>query len=170
MRFIAALVLALLAVAALLSPSATASPQPLGAKPNANGMVDVIVSYYKPGAGIESATGPKAGARTLTADELTRALTAGGSPAAIQESASGSGAYVQGADLVKALTAAGAKVKYEYSIIDAVAVSVPADVAQRLGALQNAKLGVMAVENDAEVHTMEKSGAAAVGINAIDEF
>ncbi|KAI9223103.1 hypothetical protein BC828DRAFT_403419 [Blastocladiella britannica] len=169
-NFTAAL-LAFLSAIALMSPLAMATSS---AGSSSDDLVSVIISYYRPGSAIGSTTsGTAAAARTLSAADLTRALTAPSDTdvvaAAMGTSESGSvgvtavGAYTSGTALADAVRSAGGDVKYTYTIIDAVAASVTQEVADRLRKLQAANAGIKDVEVDGIVHTMKGDAAKKKG-------
>ncbi|ORZ36608.1 hypothetical protein BCR44DRAFT_1498761 [Catenaria anguillulae PL171] len=143
--FLVALLLAIAALASLFAtPTLADSP-----------MVDLIVSYYKPGSSSShGSAAPASTANTLTAADLASMLTSE-SGVGLQSRA---GAFLDASTLSDAIKQAGGKVKYEYSIIDAVALSVPANVADRLKTLQRTKTGIMAVEEDSTVSAFAKVG------------
>ena len=106
------------------------------------GRVSVIIGYNKPQVQAQGTT-PQL---TLSADDLTTALTADVLPA----SASGPGATTS-QSLTEAVKRSGGSLKYDYDIIDAVAMFVKPDSVKRLQDMAKAKYGVTSVELDQEI-------------------
>ncbi|KAJ3369491.1 hypothetical protein GGF31_005201 [Allomyces arbusculus] len=116
---------------------------------------DLIISYYKPGTSAESSGAPIP--KELTRAELVAALQSGDAASSLVRSftkSSTGGATVTGDTLAGALRDTGADVRFQYTIIDAVAARVPATVAARLRELSAAHVAIEAVEKNGIVHAM----------------
>ncbi|KAJ3366647.1 hypothetical protein GGF32_003291 [Allomyces javanicus] len=117
---------------------------------------DLIISYFKPGTSAESSGAPVP--KQLTRAELVAALQSGDAASSLvrsfTKSSTGGSATVTGDTLAGALRDTGADVRFQYTIIDAVAARVPATVAARLRELSAAHVAIEAVEKNGIVHAM----------------
>ncbi|KNE70302.1 hypothetical protein AMAG_14449 [Allomyces macrogynus ATCC 38327] len=106
--------------------------------------------------------------KQLTRAELVAALQSGDAASSLVRSftkASTGGATVTGDTLAGALRDTGADVRFQYTIIDAVAARVPATIAARLRELSAAHVAIEAVEKNGIVRAMsaEEEGKIKAG-------